>query len=484
MSQIDKEHGTASQQHGGTQFHLLSFEGPDSYAQAGGLATRVSGLAEALAAEEFETHLWYVGDPALPGHESQGLLRLHRWCQWISRHHPGGVYDGECGKQPDFADSLPPFLLREHVFPAVKRGEAVVVLAEEWHTVDAVLHLDWLLRRSGLRSRVALLWNANNTFGFERIDWPRLNAAATITTVSRFMRQEMWRHGVDALVIPNGISADALQPVDRGLITALRARMHDRLVLSKVARWDPDKRWLLAVDTIADLKQRGMRPLLIARGGVEEHGTDVFARAAMHGLEVVERRAACADGAAILDSLAGLEHADIVSIDTPLSPRAIRTLFGASAAVLANSGREPFGLVGLEAMASGSVTCVGGTGEEYVVPGWNALVLQTENPREFLSQFAPLAADPGAAHLMRQRAVATARRFLWPEVVRRNLLPRVRFLCPTPDPGSADAGSLPAKTHTRPASGNAPHARHLPTCARTTRTRRTDCKVGTSATSS
>jgi hypothetical protein len=27
------------------QFHILSFEGPDAYSQAGGIATRVGGLA-------------------------------------------------------------------------------------------------------------------------------------------------------------------------------------------------------------------------------------------------------------------------------------------------------------------------------------------------------------------------------------------------------------------------------------------------------
>ena len=31
------------------QFHILSFEGPDSYARVGGLATRVEGLADTLA---------------------------------------------------------------------------------------------------------------------------------------------------------------------------------------------------------------------------------------------------------------------------------------------------------------------------------------------------------------------------------------------------------------------------------------------------
>ena len=77
-----------------TQFHILSFEGPDGYARAGGIASRITGLSEALAEAGFETHLWFVGDPHLPGHENRGPLSLHRWCQWISHYHPAGVYDG------------------------------------------------------------------------------------------------------------------------------------------------------------------------------------------------------------------------------------------------------------------------------------------------------------------------------------------------------------------------------------------------------
>ena len=64
-------------------FLLLSFEGPDPYSRAGGLGSRVSGLASALAEEGYETHLFYVGAPDLPGHElgCDGKLHLHRWCQ-------------------------------------------------------------------------------------------------------------------------------------------------------------------------------------------------------------------------------------------------------------------------------------------------------------------------------------------------------------------------------------------------------------------
>lgn len=412
----------------GVVFHLLSFEGPDPYARAGGIASRITGLAEALAAAGLETHLWFVGDPALPGDESRDLLRLHRWCQWISEYHPGGVYDGEEGKEKDFAASLPPFLLRHHLRPHLRSpGHYAVVLAEEWHTVGAVLRLHDLLTQVGLRDRTAILWNANNVFGFERIDWPRLANAATITTVSRYMRQRMWPLGVDALIFPNGLREEMLRPPEHAEVAAFRQRVGNRLVLAKVARWDPDKRWLLAVDTVASLKERGHRPLLIARGGVEAHGAEVLGRATALGLRVTQRfNAPGARG--LLEGLAGVSDLDLLSLRSPLSWEASRLLFRSAAAVLANSGHEPFGLVGLETMAARGVACVGGTGEDYAVPGHNALLLQTENPQEFLSLLRHLMLDRGWARALRRRAHATARWYTWPEIIGRDLLPRLEAI--------------------------------------------------------
>src|SRR5262245_38786087 len=94
----------------GTQFHVLSFEGPDAYSRIGGLEPRVAGLCEALVQAGLETHLWYVGQPDLPGYEVRDGLHLHRWCQWLSQYHPVGVYDGQDSKVPDYAGSLPPVL--------------------------------------------------------------------------------------------------------------------------------------------------------------------------------------------------------------------------------------------------------------------------------------------------------------------------------------------------------------------------------------
>jgi len=409
------------------QFHVLSFEGPDGYARAGGLASRVEGLTRALSELGFETHLWFVGDPELPGHELRGLLHLHRWCQWISAFHPGGVYDGEQGKHRDYASSLPPHLwqhaLREHL----ARGGNAVVLAEEWQTVDALLHLDALLRAVGARERVSLLWNANNTFGFERIPWSRLSGAATLTTVSRYMKHLMRDLGVGALAIPNGLAPDAFDAPDAEGVSELQRRFRDRTVLVKMARFDPDKRWLLAVETAAQLKCQGWRPLLVARGGNEAHGVEVLGAARAAGLRVGERRAARAGVRGLLEALDGLRDVDVVQLHSYVDPEARRTLFRSADAVLANSQHEPFGLVGLEAMAAGGLAVTGISGEDYAVPGQNAIVLQTADPREFIGLFGRLRANPGAEGAVRRAGQHTSRSYAWAEVLRRNLLPRLEL---------------------------------------------------------
>ena len=105
-----------------------------------------------------------------------------------------------------------------------------------------------------------------------------------------------------------------------------------------------------------------------------------------------------------------------------------RVLFRSAEAVLANSVHEPFGLVGLEAMAAGGLACTGATGEDYALPGQNAVVLETGDPGEFLSWLQRLRAHPAEGRSIRRAGRATARLFAWSEVVQRVLLPRVRLL--------------------------------------------------------
>ena len=159
-----------------TVFVILSFEGPDVYSQAGGLGVRVKGLSRTLASLGYETHLFFIGDPELPSEESheRGRLHYHRWCQWLSAFHRGGVYDGEEEKLRDWDRSVPPAVVDGIIAPAIESGRNVVVLAEEWQTAATVNLLSDSLYYRGLRDRVVMLWNANNTFGFQRINWGAL----------------------------------------------------------------------------------------------------------------------------------------------------------------------------------------------------------------------------------------------------------------------------------------------------------------------
>jgi glycosyltransferase involved in cell wall biosynthesis len=286
------------------------------------------------------------------------------------------------------------------------------------------LHLDWLLRRARLRERVSIFWNANNTFGFERIDWARLAAAATIVTVSRYMKHCMRAYGVDAVVIPNGLGPESFTEPDPDMVHALRQSVIGRTLIAKVARWDPDKRWLLAVDTVAELKQAGGRPLLVARGGIEAHEFEVLERARGAGLAVAERHAAEAGPQGLLRALTDTAEADVIVLRSHLDPDARGTLFRAADAVLANSGHEPFGLVGLEAMAVGGLACTGASGEDYAQDGHNALVLQQNDPREFVALFDRMQRS-GADRELRRHAALTARQYSWSNVVERSLIPRV-----------------------------------------------------------
>ena len=418
------------------QFHLLSFEGPDAYARAGGLASRIEGLARTLADLGYETHLWYIGSPDLPGHEQEGGLHLHRWCQWISHHHPGGVYDGEEGKHAEYSSSLPPHILEHYIRPHVERGHHAVVLAEEWHTVDAVLHLDWLMRSAGVRDSVNMLWNANNTFGFERIPWARLSHAARITTVSRYMKHKMADLGVDALVIPNGLGADCYETPGRSEVALMRQRFGHRVVMAKMARFDPDKRWLASVDIVAELKREGRRPLLIARGGSEGHGAEVFHSAWSQGLRIVDRTWTKPGPDGMLEALTDVDDADVVNLRSFVDPAARRVLFRGADVVLANSNHEPFGLVGLEAMAAGGIACTGCSGEDYALPGQNAIVLETSDPHEFTSLYGKLGEQPERAFRMRRAGQQTAKRYAWDQVAEAVLLPRVEIGLP-PRPATA-----------------------------------------------
>lgn len=418
-----------------TVFCLLAFEGPDPYALAGGLGIRVTHLAETLARRGFPTHLFFVGDPAAAGTETRvdGRLVLHRWCQWISAYHPKGVYDGEDGKRRDFADSLPPVLIREVIGPAAAAKRLPVVLAEEWQTAEAVIRLSDQLHADGLRERCVLFWNANNTMGFDRIDWPRLSFVAQLTTVSRYMKHVMWQRGLNPLVIPNGIPAEDLIPVDPLQTASVRQALgadDGTVLLVKVGRFDPAKRWLMAVDAAGLVKARGHRMAFVMRGGMEPHGREVLTRAQEVGLQVTDVDGTPGSWEDVLTLLREVPPADVYNVRFFLPHQLLRPFYAAADAVLAASGHEPFGLVGLEAMAAGGLVFTGATGEEYTLGGRSAIVVDTDNPEEVVTHLLALRTQPRRMAAIRRTARRHAAHFTWERVL-DTLLAKVAFVAQT-----------------------------------------------------
>ncbi len=406
--------------------HHLSFEGPDRYSSAGGLGVRVTGLADALAATGVATDLYFVGDPDLPAIERRNNVTLRRCCQHISRHARAGVYEAEEDKIADLCTWWPAHLADRVHADAAAAGIHTVVLAEDWHTVWPLIGLHHELERRGLRGAATLAWTANNRFGFDRIDFARLAHAATILTISRAMKHLMWNSGVNPLVVPNGIPDDVFTPISDVTQQAWTESFAGWTTLAKVGRWDPDKRWHMAIGTVAALRNRGERAVLLARGwdgnvAAATHYAELRQHAAAIGLEWTTCDGTAQSGEQLAHDLSAClpSHSGIVELTQPIAGPALQSFYAGTSAVLANSGFEPFGLVGLEAMAAGALVITGATGEDYVEPYVNGFSLDTDAPQEIVRVIDWTRRQPHRVETIRAAAVATADRYRWPHVVER-----------------------------------------------------------------
>lgn len=409
---------------------LISFEGPDGYSLAGGLGQRVSTLAGELASMGVETDLFFVGDPDLPGEETRmdGRLHLHRWCQWISRYHPEGVYQAEEDKRRDLLTSLPS-VLRDLAAEDVRRGRAYGMLFEDWQCAELALVTRRTLAGAGLAvpGMGQVGHNTNTLMQIDRAELFRLRDEVRLFTVSRFMKHALWNYGVNPTVVPNGIPGKAFDPPDEAIVADVASlRADGRTVLVKVARFDPDKAWLHAVESVRILRDLGARPLFVMRGGVEGHSHDVLRLVDALGLRILDWHSG-----ERLPSPAALTETDIVHVRARLEEAALRGLYAAADVVLAQSAIEPFGLVGLEVMAQGGVVITGATGEDYARHRRNALVAETGSPSE-IAHLTGLVTGPGShrfRHQLSREGLATAHTYHWhtiiPELLERLLGERV-----------------------------------------------------------
>jgi glycosyltransferase involved in cell wall biosynthesis len=156
---------------------------------------------------------------------------------------------------------------------------------------------------------------------------------------------------------------------------------------------------------------------LLMRGGLESFGGEVLSQAALLGLSVEEIAEPLTDLESLNAALRARPEADVWNVTTFIPEELLPPLYAAATATLANSGHEPFGLVGLEAMASGGVAFVGATGEEYAEPFRNAVVIETDDPAEIAAYVTQLVDQPDDSSGLRIAAQRTAREYTWQRVL-------------------------------------------------------------------
>jgi glycogen synthase len=366
----------------------------------GGLGRHVRKLSEQLVEQGVEVHVLTRGGAQLAAEEERHGVVVHRV------------------PEPPFPKDISAFVRWVHAMNADMRALGAELM--ERLEFELVHSHDWLVagaaERLARRARLPWLTTVHATEYGRHQGWVQNHPQSHIHAVERSMvrradrvitcSQYMQRHVASVFgvkpqkvtVIPNGIDPRDLEPVVEDL-AALRARYaapDERLVLL-VGRLVYEKGFHLALDALAPvIKRFGNVRFVVAGTGTAE--TELRHQAQRLGL---------------------MRHG---SFSGWVGDDMLHSLYRVAEVVIVPSIYEPFGLVALEAMASGCVCVVADTGGlREVVPADRTVGLRFPSRdsaalREVLEQ---VLADDRA----RERVVAEARehvlQFDWVEVARR-----------------------------------------------------------------
>jgi glycogen synthase len=322
---------------------ILSWEYPPIV--EGGLARHVRKLSEQLVRQGHDVHVLTRGGGHLEAEEDRHGVTVHRV------------------REPEFPrDDLDAFI----AWVNHMNDDMLAAGAELGGGFDLVHSHDWLVaaaaRRLARRRRLPWLVTVHATeYGrhqgwvdkhpqshIHAVEKRMVRAADRVITCSHYMRGHVRDvFGVDGVtVIPNGIDPTDLQPVaDLPRLRARFAAPGEKLILL-VGRLVYEKGFHLALDALPGLIRRvgGVR-FLVAGSGTAE--AELKAQAQRLGL---------------------MEHGTFLGWT---GDDTLHSLYRIADLCLVPSLYEPFGLVALEAMASGCPTIVADTGglREVVPPG-------------------------------------------------------------------------------------------------------------------
>ena len=316
---------------------ILSWEYPPLI--EGGLARHVRKLSEQLVAEEVEVHVLTRGDESMPAEGEIEGVHVHRlreprrprdlgeFVTWVEHMNADMLAAGvELGDRLEFD------LVHGHDWLVAVAGDHLArrfrcPLVMTIHATEYGRHQGWV--QSHPQSYI---------HGVER--WVT-NRADAVIACSHYMRGHVADiYGLDeerVSVIPNGIDPMDLQPVaDLGTLRAQFAAPDQRLVLL-VGRLVYEKGFQLALEALPGVIERlGDVRFLVAGSGTHEQ--ELRAQATALGLD---------------------EHGSFLGW---IGDDVLHSLYRISDLTVVPSLYEPFGLVALEAMASGCPCLVADTG--------------------------------------------------------------------------------------------------------------------------
>jgi glycogen(starch) synthase len=380
----------------GRRVLILSWEYPPIV--EGGLARHVRKLAEALAAQGETVHVLTRGREGDPSSELRAGVRVHRivapatprgldaFLRWIERMNERMTAAGEAlGARGGFD------VVHGHDWLVAPAAEA---LASELrapyvttiHATEYGRHQGWVARHPqshihGVETRMA-------------------RRAEGVIVCSHYMRghvADVFGIAEDGVaVVPNGIDPLDLQPVgDLSALRAEHAAPDERLVLL-TGRLVYEKGFQIALDALPGVIRRvGRVRFLVAGAGM--HRPELEAQARRLGLD--------AHGAFLGWIGDDLLHALYRIADLCVVP----------------SLYEPFGLVALEAMASGCPCIVADTGGlREVVPNDDVgLRFASRDPRSLARMMTLVLSNPAVRYRLVTEAGEHVRRFDWADVARQ-----------------------------------------------------------------
>jgi glycogen(starch) synthase len=375
---------------------ILSWEYPPLI--EGGLARHVRKLSEQLAADGVDVHVLTRGLEESPPEEVAGGVVVHRvrepdrphelgeFVTWVEHMNGDMLAAGvELGDHFDFD------LVHGHDWLVAVAGDHLAkrfrcALVVTIHATEYGRHQGWVDKHP-----------QSHIHGVER--W-MANRAERVITCSTYMREHVADiYGIDErriAVIPNGIDPEELVPVDDlGRLRASFADPDERLVLL-VGRLVYEKGFQIALEALPGLVERvGNVRFVVAGSGTHEQ--ELRAQAAELGLD---------------------RHGTFLGW---IGDDVLHSLYRIADLCVVPSIYEPFGLVALEAMASGCPCLVADTGGlREVVPNDDVgLRFRSRDPRSLGTMAERLLTDAA----LRERLVADASehvlRFDWADVAER-----------------------------------------------------------------